>query len=64
MIDIQIKQRMEQGPDYKMYEAKVPALPRAGDHLSSDKDGFSGYVKGTMFWWDESGDLIIEIEIK
>lgn len=64
MIKIEIKQRAERGPDYKMYKVEVPALPQEGDHMASDKDGFSGYVKGTMFWWDEDGKLIIEVEIK
>lgn len=63
MISIDIKQRIERGPDYKMYKAEVPALPAKGDHMASDKDGFSGYVQGTMFWWDEDGKLVIEVEI-
>lgn len=64
MIKIDVKQRTGNGPDYKMYTVDVPALPRVGDHMASDKDGFSGYVKGVMFWWDEDGELTIEAEIK
>lgn len=64
MIEIEIKKRAERGPDYKMYKAEVPALPAKGDHMSSDKDGFSGYVQHTQFWWNEDGKLIIEVEIK
>lgn len=64
MISIDIKQRAERGPDYKMYKAEVPALPAKGDYMSSDKDGFNGYVHATIFWWDETGRLVIEVEIK
>lgn len=64
MIEIDVKQRVDNGPNCKMYNLTVPALPRVGDHMSSDKDGFSGYVKGVMFWWDEAGELTIEVEIK
>ncbi|TCU34138.1 hypothetical protein [Rhizobium azibense] len=64
MIDIDIKQRAANGPNYKLFKKKVPALPREGDHMSSDMDGFSGYVKRTMFWWNEQGKLVIEVEIK
>ncbi|MFT2211461.1 hypothetical protein ACLJYM_06200 [Rhizobium giardinii] len=64
MFKIDIKQTEARGPNYKMYKAEVPFLPHVGNHMASDKDGFSGYVKHTMFWWNEKGKLTIEVEIK
>lgn len=65
MIEIDIKHRERGTPNYKMFKGTVPALPRDGDYLSSDKDGFSGRVKGgAHFWWDEGGGLIIEVTIE
>jgi hypothetical protein len=63
MIKIDIKQlNGTRSPD--MYKAEVPVLPPIGAHMSSDKEGFGGCVTNHMFWWDENGELVIEVEIR
>ncbi len=49
MIKIDIAYRAERAGFQDLQGGVL--LPAKGDHMSSDKDGFSGYVHGTMFWW-------------
>lgn len=47
----------------KTYEVNFPAIPREGDHISSDLDDYSGYVKSVSFWQNEKGVWQIEVRI-
>lgn len=65
LIEIDVKKRERGTPNVQTFKAEVPVLPRDGDFISSEAIGVSGRVKGgASFWWDEKGELTIEVTIE
>lgn len=61
-IDIRMPRTVEGEPMWN--DVEIPAIPRTGEHLSSDRDGYSGTVQNVSYWQDETGEWTIEIYIK
>lgn len=61
-IDIKMPRTFESEPLWQ--DVEIPAVPRIGEHLSSDRDGYSGYVTSVSYWQDETGEWTIEVFIK